>query len=362
MYEIRLQKALIPIFNRISCVTFSARTMTSVQAGEKLSHVERTAAEPRDKSLNRVVVRSIEQVNDATRVFRLGVPEGGPVFRFLPGQWLDVYCPGVEKAGGFTITSTPREARLPHPSKPVTQSDENSGASADASSSPTAADGPYLELAIASSPLNPAAVYLFRPIPSLLSQELHVRVGGSFVFPPPGINVRTLKRVIFVAGGMGVNPLVSMLSSLSQVPQGFEVRFLYALKDPSGTGDSGSMLFLERISGLFASGKVKGQLKVFLTGRTQKEGDSKRDEKADRDDEGGENAIQTSTGSLTFESRRPTLDDVSEALGTAAERRFAVVYICGVPSMTDDFVERLTSAGEGGLGMEKHRVLCEKWW
>ncbi|KAI0157343.1 hypothetical protein GGR57DRAFT_500963 [Xylariaceae sp. FL1272] len=347
--------------------------MTSTQDGVKLSHVERTAAEPRDKSLNRVVIRSIEQVNGATRVFRLGLPEWGPVFRFLPGQWLDVYCPGVEKAGGFTITSTPREARVPHPSKP---SDTNPPAGPDTptSSSSTSAEAPSLELAIASSPLNPAAVFLFRPIPTLLSQELHVRVGGSFVFPPPGINIRTLKRVVFVAGGMGVNPLVSMLSSLAQTPQGFEVRFLYALKDPGvvegeggdvsevggkeGDGaraagrDARRMLFMERINALFASGKVKGEFKVFLTGAQSQSSSTPE----------AENTIQTSSGPLSFESRRPTLDDVSEALGPASERRFAVVYICGVPNMTDDYVERLTGNAEGGLGMEKHRVLCEKWW
>lgn len=35
---------------------------------------------------------------------------GLPV-KFSPGQWLDTYIPGLEKAGGFTITSTPSEAR-----------------------------------------------------------------------------------------------------------------------------------------------------------------------------------------------------------------------------------------------------------
>ena len=37
-----------------------------------------------------------------------------------------------------------------------------------------------------------------------MSKELMIRVGGSFVWPPPGIDVKTVKRVVFVAGGVGI--------------------------------------------------------------------------------------------------------------------------------------------------------------
>jgi hypothetical protein len=35
-----------------------------------------------------------------------------------------------------------------------------------------------------------------------------------------------------------------------------------------------------------------------------------------------------------------------------------VVYVCGVPDMTNEFVDLLRKTE----GMEEKRVLCEKWW
>ncbi|KAI1746400.1 hypothetical protein F4680DRAFT_19908 [Xylaria scruposa] len=324
-------------------------------------HLERTAAEPRDKSLHTVVLRHIEEVNDTARVFRLGIPRDSPPIRFLPGQWLDVYVPGVERAGGFTITSTPRDARLPHPSTDATSHD----GSADG--------GPYLELAVQKSPENPPAAWLWQSPKSILNTELRVRIGGSFVFPPPGINVRGLRRVVFVAGGMGVNPLVSMLGSLASAATqpGFEVHFLYSLKDPDpGNKEgkrraAGDMLFVERIARIFRLGKVKGRFRVFLTSGGEGVGVGEEGEIICTDDgakgEGEGEGEGDNTYTIPFHPRRYTLDEeVTEAIGSPAERRHAVVYVCGVPSMTDEFVARLTD--KDGLGMDSHRVLCEKWW
>ncbi|KAI1172296.1 hypothetical protein F4777DRAFT_519173 [Nemania sp. FL0916] len=342
----------------------------------KPDHLQRTAAEPRDKSLNTVVLEHIDEVNDTTRLFRLAIPRGAPPFRFLPGQWLDVYVPGVEKAGGFTITSPPAEARRQHPS------DSNN----DNTNNKVGPGGPYIELAIQKSPSNPPAAWLWRnPPTSLLGSELRVRVGGSFVWPPPGINARALRRVVFVAGGVGVNPLVAMLSHLASAagPSSsssghLEVRFLYSLRDPDGKPrDAKRMLFLERIARVFRRGAVKGRLELFLTGGPENtgEGEGKGGESSDGGDE-GERVIVCDGGDgdddedssgpfpIPFYARRCTVEqDVASAVGsTPTERRFAVVYVCGPPAMTDEFVAKLTDPGDGGLAMEPHRVLCEKWW
>ncbi|KAI1414242.1 hypothetical protein F5Y13DRAFT_18646 [Hypoxylon sp. FL1857] len=300
-------------------------------AEAKLDHLERTAAEPRDKSLHTVTLAEITQVNDQVRLFRL---ELSAPLRFLPGQWLDVYVPGVPKAGGYTITSPPSKARL-----------------SDASSSPG-----YLELAVQKSS-DPPAAWLWQDPESITFAELQVRVGGSFVWPPPGVNVRALRKVVFVAGGVGVNPLMSMVSSLAEkrdAGASFEVQFLYSLKDDlaSQRGRSASRLqFVERLASIFASGKVKGRLQLFLTGGG---GEGKGEEE-------GVLSCGSEGGDVSFRARRMTVDDVSAAVGGASERRFAVVYVCGVPTMTDEFVRKLTDS-QHGLGMEPHRVLCEKWW
>lgn len=105
--------------------------------------------------------------------------------KFSPGQWLDVHVPGLPKAGGFTITSTPAEAKV---------SAAEDGSTVDAA----------LELAVQYSPKNPPAAWLWRPREEILGQTLHVRVGGDFIWPPPGIQAQNRQRVVLVAGGVGI--------------------------------------------------------------------------------------------------------------------------------------------------------------
>jgi hypothetical protein len=101
--------------------------------------------------------------------------------KFLPGQWLDVFTPSIPKAGGFTITSTPAQALTPTPT-------------------------PYLELAIQKSPDNPHAAWLWQNPSDILGQELKVRVGGSFTWPPTveGKAIEGIENAVFVAGGVGI--------------------------------------------------------------------------------------------------------------------------------------------------------------
>jgi len=91
-----------------------------------------------------------------------------------------VFVPGIAKAGGFTITSSPSANKL-------------------------------VELAVQKSPNNPPAAWLWRPKKELLGEELIVRVGGSFVWPPPGIDIENIDHVLFIAGGIGIK-YVSMES------------------------------------------------------------------------------------------------------------------------------------------------------
>ncbi|KAL2019620.1 hypothetical protein VTK56DRAFT_9435 [Thermocarpiscus australiensis] len=328
----------------------------------KEGHIERTANEPREPSLHRLTISHIAEITPNIRLFRLEIPPDDTI-KFLPGQWVDLYPPAeanIPKPGGFTITSSPSRALSP-------------------SSSPQEENPfPYIELAVQASPSNPAAAYLFQPAPQLLHTPVTVRVGGSFVFPPPpslqedddddassssaaaaagsvGVhNQRRLRRVVLVAGGMGVNPLVSMLSWIAEQGPGecdFEVRVLYSVRDPSPGGgmlprDAGGVLFLERIVRAFESGRVRGRVRLFLTGTaSSSSGD-------------GDDVVRCGGVDVPFLRRRMTVRDVEEAVGR--DKEAAVVYICGVPSMTDEFVQALVSPE--GLGMEKRRVLFEKWW
>jgi NAD(P)H-flavin reductase len=52
-------------------------------------------------------------------------------------------------------------------------------------------------------------------------------------------------------------------------------------------------------------------------------------------------------------------DDLEAALGKdRGVRQATLAYVCGPPAMTDQFVDFLSSRD----GMDKRKVLCEKWW
>ncbi|TVY18271.1 Oxidoreductase NAD-binding domain-containing protein 1 [Lachnellula arida] len=299
------------------------RPMASPISRSKVSipHTERTAKEPRDNNLHKVLLERMEQVNDDIRLFRL-VPadrEKG-LMKFLAGQWLDVHVPTIPKAGGFTITSPPS----------LLNSQE-----------------PYIELAIQKSPSNPPAAWLWRPSDSILGSELQVRVGGSFTWPSANFQAeaRKLKRAVFVAGGVGINPLMSMLSQLvinREAKDDFEVQFLYSTKDP-GPSNLSRILFLGRVQQLFKALGDKSQLQLFLTQSKDKQIDSKS---------------QVAGEDMSIQRRRIQEEDLLRALGPVDERIDTVCYICGVPGMTDAFVELAQKAE----GVDARNVFCEKWW
>lgn len=294
---------------------------------QREGHLERTAAEPRDADLHEVRLGRIEQVNERVRLFRLDLVSG-PI-KFLPGQWLDTYIADVPKAGGFTITSAP-SAALTGPS-------------------------PYLELAVQESPENEPAAWLWRPVGEILGARLRVRVGGRFVFPPQSggegvaasVSASVLKRVVFVAGGVGVNPLVSMLSYIAedheQDAAPLDVSFVYASKMPT-SGNLSDIVFLDRITRAFGEGKVKGKVKLFIT--TAKDMATSQQQQETRYINGAPVEIQP---------RRLTIADISEAIG-GEDHEGTVVYVCGPPPMTDELVEKLAAV------MDSRRILTERWW
>jgi ferredoxin-NADP reductase len=168
-----------------------------------------------------------------------------------------------------------------------------------------------------------------------------------------------IRKVVFIAGGVGINPIMSMLEYLHLEgelrPGGVrEVRILYGTKARVGE----EILFYRRIGGIMGHHLAEGEsdgvaadcgsyrLTMYLTGDTLWS-----PEEAD-----GSDGIDTDN--MEHKYRRMSPEDLLEALGPVAGRTRTVAYICGPPRMTDDFVELLSRAE----GMEARRVLCEKWW
>ncbi|KAK4980931.1 hypothetical protein LTR28_011983 [Elasticomyces elasticus] len=330
--------------------------MATVRAS--LSHEERTAGERRASALVPVTLSRIERVNESVRLLKLqpvdrnrGVPAGLVAVKFRAGQWLDVFIPGLRKAGGFTITSTPGEAQLLS-----TTAVSNTATAAAASVTP-----PYLELAIQQS-ANPPAQWLWRPTEEVLGRQLVVRVGGSFHWPPLGIPEEGVDRLVLVAGGVGIkrntrgrglngwgkrnSPLISILAHLAQSPaerRPKRIHFLYSTRPPPASSPDvvAAVLFLPRLvrlRELLEETGTRTELSLFLTGVEEP---------------------PTSGAGWPRGTRvgRITRGDLLEAVGEVAGRAGTLAYVCGPPRMTDQVVEFL----QGQEGM-KGRVLCEKWW
>ena len=205
---------------------------------------------------------------------------------------------------------------------------------------------PFLELAVQRSPNNPPAAWLWRDPASILKSTLRVRVGGSFTWPPHGWSTQQaaeIKHVVFVSGGVGINPLISMLSSIfkdEMVHKPKKISFLYSTKLPSsGSGDN--ILFLPRLLKLAEQHPKRIDLTLFLTNLAA----------------GTKLKNPKSLG--WYHDRRIDEADLTAALGDdTASRRETVVYVCGPPKMTDDLVAWFSHQS----GMDPSRVLCEKWW
>lgn len=162
------------------------------------THEERTPSDLRQTHLHQVVVDYIDQVNEDVRRIRLKIADhyirqesvnlslsqsisNLPIiqYSFLPGQWVDLHIPGISQVGGFTITSTPSEAW-------------------------SIRDDGFIELAVQNSPRNPPAAWLWRPVKDIIGSKLGVRVGGSFFWPPSDAAEASTKRLVLIAGGVGI--------------------------------------------------------------------------------------------------------------------------------------------------------------
>jgi len=158
--------------------------------------------------------------------------------------------------------------------------------------------------------------------------------------------------VVFIAAGVGINPIMSMLSAMSlRAPSWVDgmvrhVRVLYSTRRI----DEEEVLFEERLSRMAEkyrvghAGDKLTEVNFEFTMYETNGSDAKSEEK-------GNSATKR-------KYRRITHDDLTAALGPENLRGNTLAYACGPPDMTDDFVAFLQKSP----GMEEKRVLCEKWW
>ncbi|RAL60818.1 hypothetical protein DID88_009922 [Monilinia fructigena] len=192
-----------------------------------LSHIERTATEPRDESLHTLILNKITPMNATTRLFYLSPPPPSSTSN-RPHQEQKTHLETRTMGGPLpprrTPTSTPTSPSNEEKPSPEKRESEEQG----------------IELAIQrpifkheeEGKISEQVTWLFQDAEEILGTEAQVRIGGSFVWPPDSLASFTssaanvngstdledgtgIKRIVFIAGGMGINPLISMVGYIN---------------------------------------------------------------------------------------------------------------------------------------------------
>ncbi|XP_061738408.1 oxidoreductase NAD-binding domain-containing protein 1 [Nerophis ophidion] len=270
-------------------------TRRNMSSKRQMDHLERTAHNQRQSALYPAQVCGIMNESETVKRLRIAVH---PDFNFKAGQWVDLFIPGVEKVGGFSMCSSPGLLQR---------------------------EG-VVELAVKYSK-HPPAHWVHTAC--TLGSQVAMRVGGDFYFDPPPSDPAV--NLLLVAGGVGINPLYSILShaadllEVSRAPMG-SAHLCYSAKTTQEILFKNSIL---QVCGQFPD-KLSCDFHV-----TQQSDDL-------------ETHLQSfvSRKRITAESLRPHVDP-----------KRTLCYLCGPPPMIEAISRTLRD-----LGLAQDRIVFEKWW
>eukprot|EP00117_Sycon_ciliatum_P003237 scpid55127/ scgid8122/ Oxidoreductase NAD-binding domain-containing protein 1 len=328
-------------------IKFLSRSLTT--SAIRPLHLKRTAQSYRQKMVCPATVISVTQETPCIK--RLVLQPADSDFTFRPGQWVDVFIPGVDVVGGFSLCSSPKQL----------------------TSSGT------FELAVKASP-HPPARWMSETAKS--GDVIDVRVGGDFFFPPvcshgqptssSSVSTESDARghsavhnssqgdydILLIGGGVGINPLYSILMDVVRHPglvqdqnsavgtaapacegglqarcDGPRVQAVTLLHSAQKQED---VLFRDSLESMARpnSGEQKCQVHLCLTR------DSVPTDSTGIKHHGGRLSQQLLASSVE-ELRRSNL----------------LCYVCGPPTMIEWTVEQLQQ-----LKLGDEQILYEKWW
>lgn len=225
----------------------------------------------------------IHQETPTVKSFLLRVGSEG--FTFLPGQWIDLYIENAAReqvVGGFTLVSSPLRQSI-------------------------------IQLAIKELRGGRAAVHLWN----------QARVGDTFWISRPSgdfyFHDGSGDSLVLIAGGIGINPLMSMVRYLDDAKQPVRMTLIYSAKSPS------ELLFATELRAISARNP---RLRCLFT--------------------------ITQPGQEPWQGPRGRID--KKMLEDAQLDPHALYYMCGPPGMARELAEVLR-----GLGVLPDSVRFEEW-
>lgn len=256
----------------------------------------------RQKKTYSAVVQEVRNASSSIKILRLLVKEQG--FFFKAGQWVDFFVPGISEVTGYSMTSPPNEAK----------------------------EKGILELSVKYGKFPPTHWVHTQCIGG---EVVHIRVGGDFFYDPFSSATEAEADLLLVGGGVGINPLVSIL-----------LEYVNLLHTTSLQNDN----------------SIKpGKVHLLYSGRTEEE-------------------LVFKDTFMTMEKEYPSLtcqyfvtreesepkrgikycriekQDVINSISTLQPQK-TVCYVCGPSTMSDDVANWLYE-----LGIKKEYIRYEKWW
>ncbi len=203
-------------------------------------------------------------------------------FPFAPGQAVLIASHGVEKRRPYSLASAPADVSRDGALELLVSVDESGQ------------PGPHLHLE------SGAAIDVEGPV-------------GAFTYPPDPPE----RRLIFIAGGVGIAPLRAMMhQALSE--KGREIGVFYSARTP------GEFAYADELRGLAASGRIELRMTVTRDGGPEWAG---------------------ARGRIAAAHLAPLVHDAA-----------TLCFICGPQSMVDEMPAVVES-----LGVPRRRIRIEEW-
>ena len=217
---------------------------------------------------------------------------------FKPGQWVDFFIPGISTITGFSMCSSPKTLQEKH----------------------------TMDLAVKKSDYPPTAWVHNK---CRVGSEVVIRVGRDFFLDQKD----TERPILLLAGGVGINPLLSMLFHVSETRKPANPPAPVVLMYSTKTQDE--MIFVDQIQAVIENNPWI-HLKRFVT---QENIENKKQE------------------GLSYQ--RIDASAITQCLDShfSGCKDSLVSFLCGPSPFIDSMEEYLIKAGIG-----KDCILYEKWW
>ncbi|XP_068235451.1 oxidoreductase NAD-binding domain-containing protein 1-like [Palaemon carinicauda] len=262
-------------------------------------HLQFTAKHSRLPVIAEAVVTDVRQESPAVKGVTLKIDN--PKFTFRAGQWVDMFIPGIETVGGFSMYSAPNQL----------------------------AERGTIDLGIKFSKWPPA---FWVHNECKVGSTVALRVGGDFYYAPEVGDPPS--DLLLVAGGVGLNPLASMVFHASYLHKLYQenkeeeycpgkILLLYSAKTYE---DILYKPLLDAVSSLHPQIEIK----YFTTRKPPP-------------------ASNVTCGHITQDNLRSAL----KVLDTSTLRTF----VCGPPPMIENIKDNLLVCG-----LSRNQILYEKWW